>query len=234
MMDTLFSGEVLLAWLQTAVNWLLAHVFTPSHIVYTAMQLPAVVGTGFGAWWIHDFVYPVLAQRIRRSGAQGTALMTLETLAHLLFPVLWLAGLGLAISVASYFDWPSNVIWVGVNLLLAWIVVKLISIPVRDPVWSRLLVVIAFAIAALNILELLQPTCHLLDSLAISIGQVRISMLTVFRAMFFLGALLWGAVIVSSILERRIQELPSLTPTLRVLIGKLFKATAITLAILVA
>lgn len=233
-MDTIFSGDVLLDWLQTAVGWLLNHVFTPANIVYTAMQVPAVVGTGFGAWWIHDFVYPVLAERIRRSTASEFAGTTLDTLAQLLFPLMWLGGLWLAISVAWYFGWPSDVIWIAVNLLLAWVVIKLVTIPVRDPIWSRLIVIVAFTIAALNILELLEPTFRLLDSLAIDVGRVRISMLTVLRGMFFLGALLWGAVIMSSILERRIQELPSLTPTLQVLIGKLFKATLITLAIIVA
>lgn len=233
-MNTIFSGDVLLGWLQTAAHWLLSHVFTPANVVYTAMQVPAVVGTGFGAWWIYDFVYPVLAERIRRSASSEFAGTALDTLAQLLFPLMWLMGLWLAISVAWYFGWPSDVIWIAVNLLLAWVVVKLISIPVRDPIWSRLVVIVAFTVAALNILDLLEPTFELLDKLAIDMGKVRISMLTVLRGMLFLGTLLWGAVIVSGILERRIQELPSLTPTIQVLIGKLFKATLITLAIIVA
>jgi hypothetical protein len=37
------------------------------------MQFPSVVGTGFDAWWVHDFFHPWLEERILREHASLSA-----------------------------------------------------------------------------------------------------------------------------------------------------------------
>jgi small-conductance mechanosensitive channel len=232
--EPFFAGEALLNLLNATLTWLLNDIFTPVNVVYTAMQIPAVVGAGFAAWWVHDFVYPVLEERIRRSSATDPWKEVLLTVASLIFPVLWATGLWLAMIGSIYFNWPFNLIRLAINLLTAWIAIRLVSILVRDPFWSRLIAMVAYTIVVLYVLHFLDPTTDFLNSLAITVGALRISMLTVITGMFSLGILLWVAMLLSRILERRIQRLPNLTPSIRVLIGKLFKASLITLAILVA
>jgi len=105
---------------------------------------------------------------------------------------------------------------------------------VRNPLWSRAVMVCAYTIAILNILDLLTPTLSLLDGLSVTFGNLRVSLLTVLRGMLSLAVLLWVAMLVSGLLERRIQTLPNFTPSVRVLIGKLFKASVITIAIVVS
>ena len=233
-MDPLFSGESLLNWLQLLWAWLLGEVFTPANVVYTAMQIPAVVGTGFAAWWVHDFVFPPLAARIRDSAINVYGRYVLLKLARLIFPLLWGLGLTLAWLVALQFAWPATLIRVAVNLVIAWIVVRLVAILVRDPLWAKMVVVVAFGVAALNILGWLEPTLVLLDRLALSAGELRLSLLNVLQGMFSLGLLLWIAMLASRVLERRIRKVPNLTPSVQVLIGKLLKVTLITLAVLVS
>jgi small-conductance mechanosensitive channel len=229
-----FFGDTIIKWLSTTLAWMLSDVFTPMNVVYTAMQIPAVVGTGFGAWWVHDFFHPLLADRIKRWSAHDYSRLILLTLSSLIFPILWAIGLAISIAVAANFSWPFNLIRIAINLLAAWIVIRLASIVVRDPVWSRMVVVVAYTVAVLNILNLLSPTIALLGAMAVKVGNVRISMLTVIQGMLSVGVLLWLAVIVSGILERRIQKLPNLTPSIQVLIGKLFKVTLVTIAVVVA
>ncbi len=233
-MDPLFDGDTILSWLRLAWAWLTGELFTPVNVVYTAMQIPAVVGAGFASWWVHDFVFPLLAARIRASEASRFGRWVMRRLALLIFPLLWAIGLWLSGAVAVRFGWPHQLIWIVVNLLSAWIIIRLTSILVRNPVWSRLIVAVAFSVAGLNILGLLDPTLGLLDSLALTVGKLRISLLTVLQGMLSLGILLWVAMLSSEIFERRIQQLPNLTPSVQVLIGKLFKITLITLAIVVS
>jgi small-conductance mechanosensitive channel len=233
-MDAMFSGESFVAWLQTFMAWLLGEVLTSTNVVYTAMQIPAVVGSGCAAWWVHDFANPALTQRIRQSSATDYAQYILTTLASLVFPALWAIGLLLSTVVALSFGWPHDVVRIVINLLAAWVVVRLASILVRDPVWSRLVASVIYAFALLNILHLLAPTLALLDRLAITLGSFRLSLLTVLQGMISLAVLLWAAVLASKVLERRIHELPNLTPSVQVLIGKLLKATLITLAVVIA
>jgi small-conductance mechanosensitive channel len=231
---SMFYGETFSVWLANTLAWLLSDVFTPINVVYTAMQIPAVVGTGFGAWWVHDFLHPLVAERIKRSPAHDYPRLILLTLASVIFPVLWGLALWVSAGVAVHFGWPFNLVRIAINLVAAWIVIRLASIVVRDPIWSRMIVVVAYTVAVLNILDLLNPTLALLGGSAIKIGNVRVSLLTILQGMLTLGALLWVAIIVSGILERRIQKLPNLTPSIQVLIGKLFKVTLVTVAVVVA
>ena len=233
-MDPIFDSQNLLAWYNATAAWLLTEVFTAANVVTTAMQIPAVVGAGFGAWWVHDFVHPMLAERIRDSSANEYSKWVLHTLSSLIFPTLWALGLWVSVGIAIYFDWPHNLIWIAINLLAAWFVIRLASILVQDPIWSRLIASAAYTVAVLNILNLLDPTFGLLDDVAVTLGTVRISMLTILKGMISLGILLWAAVLISGILEKRIQRLPNLTPSVQVLIGKLFKVTLVTTAVIVS
>ena len=68
-MNSIFTGETFRAWLENAVAWLATEIFTSTNLVYTAMQIPGLVGTGVCAWCVHDFITPVLEARIQRSAA---------------------------------------------------------------------------------------------------------------------------------------------------------------------
>ncbi len=233
-MEPVFDSQTILAWYHAAVAWLFTHAFTAANVVVTAMQIPAVVGSGFGAWWVHDFVHPMLADRIRYSSANEYSKTVLETMSSLIFPLLWALGLWVSVGISVYFGWPHNLIWIAINLLTAWFVIRLASMMVHDPIWSRLIAGMAYTVAVLNILDLLDPAFRLMDDLAVTLGDVRISMLIVLKGMISLGVLLWAAVLISGILEKRIQRLPNLTPSVQVLIGKLFKVTIMTTAVIVA
>ena len=94
-------------------------------------------------------------------------------LASLLFPLLWIAGLAIAGSVAVRFGWPSHWIRIAIHLLAAWIAIRSFSMLVREPVWARAVVIAAYSIAVLAILHLLDPTLIFLDRLAIQIGNLQ-------------------------------------------------------------
>ncbi|HOB63081.1 MAG TPA: mechanosensitive ion channel [Candidatus Competibacteraceae bacterium] len=235
MQQPFFDGGLILVWLGALWDWLRLEFFTPAHIVYTAMQIPALVCTGFIAWWLHDFVHPQLVRRIL-AAAPATApnRPALLTLAELVFPLLWIGGLVTAGALATHFGWPTHWVRIGVHLLAAWIAIRLFALFVREPVWARAVVIAAYSIAVLAILGLLDPTLAFLDQLAIQLGSIRLSLLTVVKSMFFFGVALWAAVLISRALEQRLEHLPSLTPSVRVLFGKLFTGGLITLAVLVS
>lgn len=234
MQPPFFDSSFIVTWLRMAWGWLSETFLSPVHIVYTAMQMPALVGTGFTAWWIHDFAQPWLARHIQARMASDYGRHILLTLISLIFPLLWLIGLAIAGSVAVHFGWPNHWIRSGIHLLAAWIAIRLFSMFVREPVWARAIVIAAYSIATLSILHLLDPTLALLDGLAINLGQMRLSLLTVLKSMFYFGIALWAAVLASRVLERRLEHLPSLTPSVRVLFGKLLTGGLIALAVVVS
>ena len=46
-----FESGFIVIWLRMIWGWLSAKLLTPEHIVYTAMQMPALIGSGCAAWW---------------------------------------------------------------------------------------------------------------------------------------------------------------------------------------
>lgn len=152
----------------------------------------------------------------------------------LAFPIIWLVFQWLAVVIAAQAGWPNHLMRITMSLLAAWVVIRLASQFLRDPVWSKLLAVAAWSMAALNILGLFDAAIDLLDSLALTLGDLRISALTITQGILSLAVLLWLATFLSGIFERRIRAFPSLTPSVQVLFSKLLKIVLITIAIVAA
>jgi small-conductance mechanosensitive channel len=152
----------------------------------------------------------------------------------LITPALWAAGLWIALVAAERMGWPRDVARIAANLLLAWLVIRLVADLVPSRALARLIAVTAWSLAALNILNLLSPLVDLLDSAAITFGQVRVSALNVLRGVLSLAVLLWLAMFASNLFERRITHVRDLTPRAQVLFGKLLKITLISLAFVLA
>jgi len=149
-------------------------------------------------------------------------------------PALWLVCMWLVVLISSAAALPLQLSKGVMSLLTAWIVIRLASTLIKEPGWSRLVAVTAWAVAALNIVDLLSPTIELLDSLALTLGDLRISVLSVGKGLLVLGFLLWLASLGSHLLEKRIRTLPNLTPSVQVLFVKLLKIAFFTVAIVAA
>jgi hypothetical protein len=92
----------------------------------------------------------------------------------------------------------------AVNLLLAWLVIRLAAALVPYAALARLIALLAWLVAALYIVHLVGPTLDLLDSVAIVIGGLRVSILTVVKGVLSLAMLLRAATVASNLFERRI------------------------------
>jgi small-conductance mechanosensitive channel len=104
----------------------------------------------------------------------------------------------------------------------------------KDPFWEHSVAVIAWSIAALNIFGLLPPLLAFLDTIGFTIGQTDLTVLLVIKAVGLVVLLLWGANLFSGFLQRRLEALPSVTPSVQILIGKVTRITLIALAFFVA
>jgi small-conductance mechanosensitive channel len=93
---------------------------------------------------------------------------------------------------------------------------------------------VAWSIAALSILGVLGPAIELLDSAAIDIGQVSISVYDVLRSTLAIAVLLSIALYVAGLLESRIRTSTNLSPTVQVLLTKSLKIVLGTVAVLIA
>ena len=229
-MDELLNIETLQAHLNDVFAWFQAEILT-----YAALwELGAIGATFLVAWFSSTPFQSYLGRLIDASRHDVKLTRVWKTFQPLLTPIVWVILLWVSIAIAEQLEFPIRLMSVVVSLVNAWIVIRLISQFVRDQVWAKFIAVVVWGIAALNILKLLQPTLDLLDSVALNVGEIRISVLTVFEGVFYLVLLLWIASLTARILENRIARLPNLTPSVQVLFSKLLKIVLFFIAIMLA
>jgi hypothetical protein len=127
----------------------------------------------------------------------------------------------------------SYLISVAINLATAWVVISIAASLIRNAFINRVVSVVAWSIAALSIVGLLDEVVAALDRAGIVIGGLRITALLALKTAALLLITLWAAVVVSNFLDTRLRTYKDLTPSIQVLLGKLARATLITFAVLI-
>ncbi|HAE29269.1 MAG TPA: mechanosensitive ion channel protein MscS, partial [Hyphomonas adhaerens] len=90
--------------------------------------------------------------------------------ARIVWPVVTALLLWITIPVFGQFGLRNEILRVAASLLNAWIIVRLITSNIRDGLVANTLALLAWLIAALYILRLLQPVTQSLDSTIIDFG----------------------------------------------------------------
>jgi small-conductance mechanosensitive channel len=158
----------------------------------------------------------------------------MRRLRPLVIVAIWWLLVAIGARVAWLLGDPANGLRITSSLLLAWLGAHLVSSLVSDRLAARVVAAIIWLVAALDILGLLPVVSAALDSLAVSIGAVRLSALGVVKGVLLLSVLLWAATAVSRAVQVRVAKIDRLTPSVQVLIGNVSKIALVTLAILIA
>src|SRR6185503_4811601 len=176
-----------------AYEWLRTDVFRFDN----ALQGAIVVATLGAALLIAGRCAPWVDRLRARSGDARVWQIAVP----LLLPTIWLVLLCLALSIGTALGRPRLLLSTTATLLAAWIGIHLLSRAVKNPAWARLITWTAWSIAALTIVGLLEPTIAVLDSAAVQIGQLRISIYTVLKSTVSLAVLLSVAVYLTHLIE---------------------------------
>lgn len=139
--------------------------------------------------------------------------------------ILFALFLVAALNLMRPFVWPSHtyLVHVALSLSLAWLVASVLSRVVHNRLVARLLGWLIWIYAALVILGVSDETAAVLDSLAIPMGAIRLSVLVLLKAALLLVATVWLAVVIGNYVDERVRISEELTPSIRVLVGKVAK-----------
>lgn len=149
----------------------------------------------------------------------------------LLAVLLWLTVLTL-----QEVTWPSRSFYLAIaaNLVTAWVVISLLTRLVRNRLLGRTLALIIWGVAALNITGILPAVLSALESASFGIGERQVSLLAIVNGLIIAFALIWAAVMISRLVERRIFSTPDLAPATQVLLSKLLRIALLTGAVFFA
>ncbi len=131
--------------------------------------------------------------------------------------------------------WPSRsyMIGLGATLATAWLVIAFAARLVKNPLLRRLAKWAVWIYATLYYLNLLEPTAEFLDSLALTVGEVRVSVLMVITGALILGVVLMIARLVSQASATRIRSNDDLSPSMQVLAVKAIQVVVYGLAFII-
>ncbi len=229
-MEELLKLDVIQLHALTAWQWLLDNVLVWS----TAVQAGIVLGAYLAARALAPKVAAGFDFVLDHEKMPAWLKPTVGALAKINAPLVGLAVLWFAYLAASGAGWPNLLIRSAVSLLTAWVVIQFAAGFIRNPTWAKTLAITAWTMAALNLLGLLEPTLATLDAMAFSLGDIRISVLGLLKAVLVFALMLWLAGIVSRQLEKKLGQAEMLSPSARVLFGKLLQILVIVIAVITA
>lgn len=228
-----------LGWFETIAGWFGRLAYWSSDNLLTWPVFWQVVGLAAMAgatYFLARPLRPVLERWIGElrpdSGAGRLAQSVLAHISAVIF--LTLAWLTIGILVQLDLAGHNNVLEVVASLLSAGLLIKLSSLFIANRLMANMIFTIAWSVAALNILGLLDAMIGTLDSVAIPFGSSGLSLLTILKGALLFAALLWAALAVSRLLQKQIQDHADISPRARVLLGKAVRFTMIAVAVIVA
>ena len=190
------------------------------------------------AWFLSNRVEPLLEKQARKiKGMPGTLRLIVAFLRRMewLFFVLFL---GIAYVLTSALQWPesNHLIYSAMLLAGAWLSISVVSHVIRKRTIGRLFGLIVWLYVAASILGITDDIAATLNgiSLGFKMGDEPFTVLRLLRAVLFIGVVLWLALAAGNFFDKRIQQVDELTPSLRVLLGKILRITLVVFAVMIA
>jgi small-conductance mechanosensitive channel len=219
-------------FLETLAEAALAYLVQPAFLI----QISSVLLLYPLALLIAGRIKPKLEEWARRiKGMPGVLrfiVALLRRLSWLFFAVLLLIAYASMSAIAG--PEQARLIYSAMLLSVAWFLINLVSQAIRSRAFGRLFAWLAWAYVAATVLGVADNVATILDGAGFELGNFRLSVLTVLKGAVFFGVLLWLSASAGNFLDKRIQSVEELTPSLRVLIGKILRIALIVLAVLVA
>ena len=214
-----------------AIQWLLSNILTLDF----GIQLAIITGAFFLGFLIKNVVKPRLNDLINKLSAPFRVTEILHSALKLIFPflVMILVAIGSKIIGPTGLGFPNSFTMAISKLLLAWIFIRIVVQVIDQKLARNVIALTVWGLAALSIFGILDQTMVMLDAIGFNIGDFRLSALSVTKGVLGIFILLYGASFLSNILDRKISNSRSLTPSSRVLISKITRVILITSALLI-
>ena len=137
--------------------------------------------------------------------------------------------------VMRQITWPSysQLIALGASISTAWVAIEFIVRVIANKFLRRIVRWAAWIWVTLYFLKLLDPASRFLDSIALSVGEFRLSALTVTKAVVITGLLIAGARLLTRAMSASLAKNTDISPTMRVLIAKIVQALMFFVAVVV-
>ena len=234
-MNSFFSYDTFLVHWLAFKTWILTNIFVWENLVQILEQVSFllvawIVGTIMGRW-----IRRIILSRRKEDVVKGRFITVILGRFLDLLPLIFsIFVLWLGIQTIGWIGHRIFLLNLALNLSMAWVVIQLATSVILDRVWSRLIAMACWLLAALNILGILNKTVSLLEGIGFTVGDVKLTLLSLIKAIIALILLLRGVNWVSGLLEKKLATVSELTPSTRLMVTKSINIFMIVLVTLVA
>lgn len=205
--------------------------FSQPAVVFQFLIIASLLTVSFLlSWWVEPRIRTRTEQLRLIPGVKRVLNAMIDRTEWAYFVVLCV----IVLFISRRIGWPADdKILANAGLLaLAWFVINVGSHTINQKGVRSLLSFGIWTYVALSLLDILDDVLNILDSYKLPVGQKEISFLDLIGGLFVLGLMLWIAVSAGNFLDQRIRQVQELTPSLRVLIGKILKIVLVVIAAL--
>lgn len=232
----LLGADALRSRAEEIFAWLSSRMLTLDMAVQGLILLAALAPAALFGPQLKKLIMTQLAAR----APYGIARRAANAFANLATPIALYLILQIAVFALGQLGRPKAIVEAGVSLLTAWIVIRLVTLVIRSPFWSRAAFYLAWPIAALDAFGALDDAMRQLDAFALPIGMdakgapIRYSALDFIRTIIIFAGLFWLSSLINRFIKNRIETIDELTASFKALLGKILDVMTPVVALLIA
>ncbi|MGZ2259998.1 mechanosensitive ion channel family protein [Roseobacter sp. A03A-229] len=196
-------------------------------------ELAVIVGTLFLAAVFRARVSRFF-EKLSTQRELGIALQRLiRTVSSIALPVTWSILLSISIAGFEGYGLPIGFMRLVISLLVAFIVIRIVSIFIPSAYWSRVFSWVAWTAAALNAVGVLDTVIEFLRATGLTLGPVNITAWSLLKGVMLVALLIWGGSLLTGLVERRLQTMEKMSSALRLLIVRILRMVLVILAVVI-
>lgn len=213
-------------WFGNAVDTLLS-----ASTLWQAVAIFAAVSLG----WIISR-RPSHYMNAKRDSRDGTDILyrIYNALAGVMWPVCVVILLWIAMFAFRNAEQPAGILRIVASLTNAAIIVRLLTRNMEEGPLRTLISLVAWGVAALYILEWLNPLTSALENTGVTIGASRITVMKVITSFVLAIAALWIGRVAGDAAQSQLKSSKKLTPSMSGLLGQVAKIGLMILAVYIA
>ncbi|XOV89952.1 MAG: mechanosensitive ion channel family protein [Pseudomonadota bacterium] len=221
---------------EQVLDWIQTNLFNLDVAIQLGLMIGAIVPAALFGQRLSQLVREQLLPRVHLSFL-NRLVRAISVLAVPIVLYLTLTIINIALRSAGQ---PTEWVGAAIALMNAWILVRIVTLVIQSPFWSRFAFFVAWPIAALDAFGALGPVVEQMRALSIPLGEndmgqpVDISLFDVIRTLIYFGVLFAGANILSKVLQQQIEQIDELSPSLKALLGKVLNVVLPIIALLIA
>ena len=213
----------------------LATVAAQFATIWLPIQIALIVVGAMLGWATATLIRKRLSLAALTMGWPGSLRLVARALANNFGAIVFILLILLMRAALAAAPLPIGFDLIGVvaSLATAWVAIAVLASLIRNQFVHRMVSVVAWAMAALTILGLIEPVRAALDHAGFVIGGRRFTALLALKTTALMVLALWAATAARRFLDKRLRSYRDLTPSIQVLLGKLVHIVLITFAVLI-